>query len=801
MSSEPPQLESRALTVAGAHELVAHAAAGMSAGMPLDEIFLALAEEADNRSLRAVANRIAAELRQGADVQSALSSVSGALPPYLQRALSAATNPGQTASVVAGLAHHETTRRRLRRQLRSALIYPVLVFSMLAAIVSGVTVFIVPQFQGIYSELDLELPPLTFFLLNTAFAVPWALGTLAVVAIGVLIAARLRPTVRMVHWLRTAVPLVGRLWIWSGQHEFASILGEMVRQQTPLEDALPCTAASLRDQNLARSVRIVADKCAGGDTLSKALSESIHFDPALPALVGWGELQGTLGDALRDAARTFEEDLDLHAAFLQRVMPSVLFIGVITTMFFFVMGLMYPVISLINSLTTWPPAPSTSMQMFNQEQIVPASLTLVALGLCLRLSLRLLYGARGPAADDGIYLMMRILGWGLFVLPMAVLSVGGANWLSLVLLAAVAEALFELLLARRAAQRQSVWRLIVGAIQARRSPVEALRLHQNRFTGLVGRWQRRLTRDLEQGVAWPLAIWKNRAATPRVAPAFAAMAASGAGLENLPTDFDDADDPVTQQMQQQTVQRFIYLGTVAAVLVAIAIFVLVKIVPSFQSIFEDFDLSLPSITVAMISLSLAVERVFGEPVELWTGFEIPPMISLFIFVLVPAVLVIGILYLCDIPVLQRLTDRLTLFRQRSRVMQLLAVAFDQGVTVDAALTQLCNGRTAYPSRVVRRRLAAARRAVLGGNEWQDALERAGLISRSDVVVLRSAQAAGNLPWALRLLAERKVRVAIFRWSLVQQIVFVALVLFFGFIVFWFAVAMLVPLSDLIISLT
>ena len=78
--------------------------------------------------------------------------------------------------------------------------------------------------------------------------------------------------------------------------------------------------------------------------------------------------------------------------------------------------------------------------------------------------------------------------------------------------------------------------------------------------------------------------------------------------------------------------------------------------------------------------------------------------------------------------------------------------------------------------------------------------RASLISETDATVLRSAQAVGNLPWALRMLAARKMRLATFRWAITQQVVFVLLILFLGFLVFVFAVAMMVPLSYMVINL-
>ncbi len=351
MSDVTPPPAGRRLSADEASALVEHVAAGAAAGLPLDEVFLALAEEADQRGLRRAAARIADELRRGADLRGALAAVDCELPPYLRSALEASTDLGQTAAVLAGIALHETARKRLRRNLRSALLYPVIVLGLLSAVVVGLTLLVVPQFASLYYDFDLTLPQLTQFLLESARVVPWILAAAAALAVAYFVVGLAPPGRRLMHWLRTCVPVMGRLWIWNAQHEFASILGALTSQRVTLDEALACTAASLRDANLARAARIVADKCAGGALLSRSLAESIHFDPALPALVSWGESQGTLPAALRQAATTFEEELELQAAFLQRIMPSLLFIVVISTMFFFVIGLMIPLVDLINYLS------------------------------------------------------------------------------------------------------------------------------------------------------------------------------------------------------------------------------------------------------------------------------------------------------------------------------------------------------------------------------------------------------------------------------------------------------------------
>jgi type II secretory pathway component PulF len=350
--SEPPaHPEVRSASPATAGALVGQVAAGAAAGLPLDEVLFAVAEDAGDRKLARAAAELGEALRRGVDLRQALAAMGGRLPGYLQRSLEASASVGQMAAVLTGIAEHEATRKRLRRQVRTALLYPLIVLGLLVALLMGLTTWLVPMFESIYQDFDLVLPDVTVFLIALSHAIPklWiGLGALVAACLALSFSARGK---RLLHWVRSGVPVLGRLWIWSAQHEFASILGALATQRVATDEALRCTAASLRDHNLARATRIAARKCASGVPLAQSLADSIHFDPALPALISWGEQHGALGAALKQAAQTFEEELEMQSAFLQRIMPSVLFITVTTTMFFFVVGLFVPLVDLINNLS------------------------------------------------------------------------------------------------------------------------------------------------------------------------------------------------------------------------------------------------------------------------------------------------------------------------------------------------------------------------------------------------------------------------------------------------------------------
>ncbi|HEX6961696.1 MAG TPA: type II secretion system F family protein [Lacipirellula sp.] len=318
---------------------------------PLNEVFRALAEDMGDGRLGRTSLKLAEELDRGADLQTAMRAIDNRFPRHLCRALVASAETGQTAAILQGFAEHQATSKRLRRQIRSAMLYPIVVVLLLATIVMGLMLTVAPQFAAIYRDFDLELPHVTLFMLEASQSVPWAiLAALSLVPVYFLLFL-LPGGARLAHWARTGAPILGKIWMWNAQHEFASIFGSLAARRVLLEDALRCTAEALHDQNLARATRIVIDKCDRGALLSQAMSESIHFDRALTGLVAWGEANDGLPEAMRQAAALYEKEIELQVILLRRILPPILFITVACTLFTFVVTLFVPLVDLINNLS------------------------------------------------------------------------------------------------------------------------------------------------------------------------------------------------------------------------------------------------------------------------------------------------------------------------------------------------------------------------------------------------------------------------------------------------------------------
>ena len=226
------------------------------------------------------------------------------------------------------------------------------------------------------------------------------------------------------------------------------------------------------------------------------------------------------------------------------------------------------------------------------------------------------------------------------------------------------------------------------------------------------------------------------------------------------------------------------LGLLLAVQI-ISAFVLYFIVPKFEAIFNDFNTSLPQVTILVIDASRLLIR-YG----FITAFI--PMIEIGLLVFLPLSFLSWSNY--TIPLFDRLLGR----RHTALVLRSLALTVEGGKPIVQGLSTLTQH---YPTEWVRRRLKAVEKEVGQGADWIESLRHYGLIRPTDADVLTSAVQVGNLDWALLELAETAERRLVTRVQMVIQTLFPLVVVMLGMVVFIMAMAYFVPLVALITELT
>ncbi|TWT74511.1 type IV pilin biogenesis protein [Posidoniimonas polymericola] len=412
--------------------------------------------------------------------------------------------------------------------------------------------------------------------------------------------------------------------------------------------------------------------------------------------------------------------------------------------------------------------------------LVLLSLVAVA-GVLTRFALRLAYGARGPDTGDDLYSIINLLSWVAIVVGATAFSL--LNLLFGVLLATmIGIALLEYTQSRRRVQRHAAWGILNQAARHGHNVAEMVKLQQSRFSGVARRELDGFAWQVTQGEPLPMAVAIWRRAFPREAQGFAALGKDDGVLAIEPND-------ASQQALDPSPGWSDNLGYLVWVVIsgmAVAAFMTVWIAPSYQQIFVDFSIDLPDSTEAFFAI---------------TNGPLPVLLVVALPLLVLLLVSVFFFYLTDVPILQAVTDRLMFSRHRAQLLRLLALAAERDQPFAKTLQHLGLGQPRFPVGCFDRPLRRALRSAASGANWKDALASAGLLKRSELSLITAAEAAQNLPWALRALAERLINRSVARWESIRSITTVIGTLLVGLLVLWFCVAMFSPLVVLIESLS
>lgn len=404
----------------------------------------------------------------------------------------------------------------------------------------------------------------------------------------------------------------------------------------------------------------------------------------------------------------------------------------------------------------------------------------LALGVAVFAALRLLSDPREPHSDS-LHLAMSVTAWVLIIAGLLALLGAFAGPVGFVVGAVV------ITMAAHRARRTQQYALVslLAATAERMMPlVPAIDAYAREYRGTMGRRAAVLADHLRAGVPLPDALDACRGAVPREAvPLIRTGYDSGALAAALreAAAMRHSGDTVWDQVLGRTA----YLGLVLIMLVGVLTFIMLKIIPAMEKIFVDFGAELPAMTVVAVNLAYAF-------IHYW--FLLFPLILPIMILAVDAILRYVGWTLWRVPGTGWMSRRL----DTAAVLDGLSLVAARRYPMPAGMASLAKS---FPVAAVRTKLWQVVQDLEAGADWAESLRRHGLICEVELAVIASAQRAGNLPWALRELADSNRRRWAYRALVWLQILFPVVILGIGLVVALYVIGCFLPLVALIQNLT
>jgi type IV pilus assembly protein PilC len=326
------------------------------AGIPLERGLRELAGDIQSKSMRRLVNAIADELEAGVSIEQAFEKRQKHFPPLYGRILKAGVETGRLSEMLTSLNRHLEMATQTRRIIFEAMTYPAVILVLASIILTGVFMFIIPQFGSVLEEMTSgRLPALTrLFLSMSQNVVPfWTMVGLVIAAIVALFVmlSTFPAGRRFKESLLLRTPVIGRVYHSSMLSRMAEAMAIMVAAGSDMPLSLRLSSGSTGSEKLILESEALADQVERGVNIL----EAGQFCRMIPRLflysIQLGAQRNELQDNLYSLGQMYAEQARCGQARLQAVLLPVMLIAVGCFLAMTILAIFLPMISIITSLS------------------------------------------------------------------------------------------------------------------------------------------------------------------------------------------------------------------------------------------------------------------------------------------------------------------------------------------------------------------------------------------------------------------------------------------------------------------
>jgi len=333
-------------------------AALVRSGVPLESALGELSHDLPGR-LGRIAKDVARRSSRGESLLEITSRQSVGMPPVYRAVVEAGLKAGRLSAALEAMAGSIRRVAQTRRSVATAALYPLLVLAIASGLFAFLARFVVPSLVHTFGQFDVpggDLLALTARWGSWAAVVPPVIFVVAVLwwyCSGRASIVEPRRGAQLLGW----VPWMGKMLRWSQTATFAEVLTLLVENRVPLDEAVVLAAEASGNPQALVTARRMAMAIRRGETLPKAVGPGRRrlrengFLPLLIWLMGGGKRRDALLPALRHAAETYRRRANQQAELARVFLPVALTVAIGgTATMLYVLALFVPYASMLKAL-------------------------------------------------------------------------------------------------------------------------------------------------------------------------------------------------------------------------------------------------------------------------------------------------------------------------------------------------------------------------------------------------------------------------------------------------------------------
>lgn len=326
----------------------------ISAGVSIINALEMMRDQTENRTLKKALGEVYEDVSKGESMAGAMKKHSKVFPSMLCNMVEAGEASGSMEVAFERMAVQFEKENKLKQSVKKAMIYPIVLLVVMVGVLFLMMIWVIPNFMGMFAELDTELPPITQAVVNMSdfvIAKWWLILLVVAAAIALFKAYAASPSGKFVlGGIALKIPVFGKLQTKSECARLGRTLCTLLGAGVPMMDAIEITGRSMENVHYKKAMMDAKDQVMRGMALSRPLKTCGLFPPMVVHMVSIGEETGNIETMLENVANYYEDDVQVATEQVMALMEPMIIVVMAIVVGVLIMAIMQPMLILYESI-------------------------------------------------------------------------------------------------------------------------------------------------------------------------------------------------------------------------------------------------------------------------------------------------------------------------------------------------------------------------------------------------------------------------------------------------------------------
>lgn len=322
----------------------------LESGMTVEETLSAVIKQSEGHKIKSVMSDIRSLVTEGYSLSDAIAQYPNSFPEIYRASISAGEQSGTLDNVLDRLADYLEDSHAMQQKISQAVVYPIFLFFVCAAILVALITVVVPKVVNVYEDTKQELPSLTKGVIKLSdFMVDYGVLlaiVLAAIIVGLKFIFSKRGPKLKLHALYLKIVGLRKMVQNIDSARMARTLSIMVGSGVPILSSMKASEGVMNNLVLQGDLQVASTEVGQGVSIGRAIGRSGNFPPLLVHMISSGENSGRLGHMLEKAATATENEMQTRISMMVSLLGPLMILLMGSLVLVIIMAILMPMFQL-----------------------------------------------------------------------------------------------------------------------------------------------------------------------------------------------------------------------------------------------------------------------------------------------------------------------------------------------------------------------------------------------------------------------------------------------------------------------